>query len=233
MEGAGAAVATSRLRRLASRSREALAPEERCELCGEPIEARHRHLLDLSNRELMCACRACSMLFDREAAGGGHFRLVPDRRTRIADFTLTDADWAELRIPVDMAFFFHSSNEGRVMAFYPGPMGATESSLQLAAWEGIESANPILREMRPDVEALLVNRARGAREHWLVSIEECYRLVGLIRMHWKGLTGGQEVWHRIAEFFEDLGGNSRTVSRGGATNQPTPGRARPAGGEEA
>jgi Family of unknown function (DUF5947) len=233
MAGTGATAATSRLRRLASRSHDAPAAEERCELCGEPIEAKHRHLLDLSNRELMCACRACSTLFDREAAGGGHFRLIPDRRSRIADFALTDADWAELRIPVDMAFFFHSSREERVMAFYPSPMGATESTLQLAAWEGIESANPILREMEPDVEALLVNRARGAREHWLVSIEECYRLVGLIRLHWKGLTGGQEVWQRIGEFFRDLGSGSRTVGREGATNETKAGTGTPAGGEEA
>jgi hypothetical protein len=233
MAGTGATAATSRLRRLASRPRDATAAEERCELCGEPIEEQHRHLLDLSSRELMCACRACSMLFDRDAAGGGHFRLIPDRRLRIADFALTDSDWAELRIPVEMAFFFHSSNEGRVMAFYPSPMGATESALQLGAWEGIESGNPILREMEPDVEALLVNRARGAREHWLVSLEDCYRLVGLIRMHWKGLTGGQEVWQRIGEFFDELGASSRTVGRDGATDETRAGTGTPAGGEEA
>src|SRR5919198_109460 len=133
------------------------AAAERCDMCGEPIPAEHRHVLDLTSRELMCSCRACSLLFDRGAAGGGHFRLVPDRRLRLDDFELEDVVWERLRIPVDMAFFFHNSREGRVMAFYPSPMGPTESQLELHAWRDLEEANPVLRTMEPDVEALLVN----------------------------------------------------------------------------
>ena len=45
-------------------------------------------------------------------------------------------------------------------AFYPSPAGATESLLPLTAWEEIVRENPALREMQPDVEALLV-RANG------------------------------------------------------------------------
>jgi len=63
------------------------------------------------------------------------------------------------------------------------------------------------------VEALLVNRVRGTREHFLVPIDECYRLVGLIRMHWRGLSGGREVWEEIEQFFEELRGRSKTVGR--------------------
>jgi hypothetical protein len=58
--------------------------------------------------------------------------------------------------------------------------------------------------LEPDVEALLVNRAQGAHEHWIVPIDDCFRLVGVIRTHWKGLTGGREVWQRIPAFFEEL-----------------------------
>ena len=68
-----------RLRQLARRaSAEREARQEQCELCGEPLPPTHRHLLDLESRELMCACRACTVLFDRREAGGSHFRLVPD-----------------------------------------------------------------------------------------------------------------------------------------------------------
>ena len=199
-----------RLRRLAqggTGEREAVA--ERCDLCGEPLPEEHRHLLDLETREVSCACRACSLLFDRRAAGGGHFRLIPDRSYRLEDFELDDAAWEELRIPVDMAFFFCSSREGRVMAFYPSPMGPTESLLGLDAWTDLEAANPVLREMDPDVEALLVNRARGARQHFLVPIDECYRLVAVIRTRWRGFTGGKEVWQEIERFFGDLERRSR------------------------
>ena len=200
----------SRLRELAQRSRTAQREaQEHCELCGEPIPSEHRHVLDLSTRDLRCACRPCSLLFDRPGAGGGHFRIVPERRLRLTGFELADTAWEELRIPVDMAFFFHSSAAERVVAFYPGPMGATESLLEFSAWEAIENANPVLAGMEPDVEALLVNRARGARDSYLVPIDDCYGLVGLIRTRWRGLTGGKDVWEEIGRFFTALDRRSR------------------------
>jgi uncharacterized protein DUF5947 len=203
----------SRLRRLArSAAAEREEALERCELCGEPIPAEHRHLLDLERRELMCACRACSILFDRSAAGGGHYRLVPDRRLLVADFELDDVRWAALRIPVEMAFLFHSTEAGRVVAYYPGALGATESLLGLEAWSELEEANPVLSSLEPDVEALLVNRARGARQHFVVPIEDCYRLAGLIRSRWRGLTGGEEVWREIESFFATLQRRAKTVT---------------------
>lgn len=179
---------------------------ERCDLCGEPIPADHRHLLDLSSRELMCACQACRILFERPAAGGGgaHYRLVPDRRLVLDGFVMDDVAWARLRIPVDMAFFFWSSQAEKVQAFYPGPMGATESQLELNAWEDLVRDNPVLDTLEPDVEALLVNRARGARLYFLVPIEDCYRLAGLIRTRWRGLSGGEEVWKEIDGFFKEV-----------------------------
>lgn len=216
--------ASSRLRRLAQRSPEAerqqASAEEQCELCGELIGPEHRHLVDLSSRALMCSCRPCSLLFDQQGAGGGRYRLVPDRRLDIVGFELDDALWQNLRIPVDMAFFFHSSQAERVVAFYPGPAGATESLLELAAWRELEVANPVLEQLEPDVEALLVNRAGGARGHWVVPIDDCYDLVGLLRMHWKGLSGGQEVWAEIGGFFERLERRAKAVDREG-TRQRT------------
>jgi hypothetical protein len=66
--------------------------------------------------------------------------------------------------------------------------------------------------MQPDVEALLVNRARGARSHWLVPIEDPYRLVALIRTRWRGFTGGKEVWIEIDRFFGELDARSRSAA---------------------
>ena len=224
-------LASSRLRRLAQRPHETeQAPaEERCELCGELIPADHRHLVNLSTRALMCACRPCSLLFDQKGAGGGHYRLVPDRRLRIEGFELDDAQWQSLRIPVDMAFFFGSSSAERTVAFYPGPMGATESLLELEAWQEIVAANPVLGELEWDVEALLVNRAGEVRDHWIVPIDDCYDLAGLIRTHWRGLSGGQEVWTEIGGFFERLGRRAKTVDREGKRQQSNPPAASAAG----
>ncbi|HXE45875.1 MAG TPA: DUF5947 family protein [Conexibacter sp.] len=180
------------------------AAEELCDLCGEPLAARHRHLVDLDSRRLLCACRACAILFDRPAAGGGRLRLIPTRRRRLDDLRLDATTWARLRLPVELAFLFHSSVAGRTVAFYPSPMGATESELQLDAWDELVAANPALAELEPDVEALLVCHARGMREQWLVPIDDCYALVGLIRSRWRGFGGGEEAWQAIGRFFDDL-----------------------------
>src|SRR5205823_8771849 len=133
-------VAPSRLRRLATTgsSREAsLERRASCELCGEAIAPVHRHVVDVRARSLLCACRACAVLLARPGAGGGHFRLVPERRRLLPGFRLEDAQWSALRIPVDLAFFFHSSSVGRVVAVYPGALGATESQLELHTWDEI------------------------------------------------------------------------------------------------
>ncbi len=205
-------LATPRLRNLAQRSSaEREAATERCELCASSIPATHRHLLDLGSRELICACRPCSLLFDRDAAGAGKYKLVPERRLRLSGFGLDDLEWERLRIPVDMAFLFHNSDAKRVVAFYPGPMGPTESLLELDAWTEIEQANPVLDTMAPDVEALLVNRSRGARSYWLVPIDDCYALVGLIRTRWRGFSGGRDLWDEIGRFFAAL--DSKAMER--------------------
>jgi hypothetical protein len=67
----------------------------------------------------------------------------------------------------------------------------------------------VLFEMEADVEALLVNRIGHARgftdpEYYMVPIDECFKLVGLIRSRWSGLSGGTEVWREIGQFFSDL-----------------------------
>lgn len=211
--------AFSSLRRFAQEESEkaareaAEAAQEHCDLCNDPIPSEHRHLLEVSTREMMCVCRPCSILFHSEAASEGRYRILPDRCLFLEDFEMTDALWESLRIPVDMAFFFYSTPADRVVAFYPSPMGPTESLLKLGAWAELEKSNPVLRGMERDVEALLVNRVRGAREHFLVPMDECYSLVGLIRMHWRGLSGGREVWEEIDRFFEELRKRSKTVRR--------------------
>jgi hypothetical protein len=196
----------------------AVAGPERCELCSQPAPAEHRHLLEVAARELRCVCQPCSILFDSQAASQGRYRLVGDRRLFLADFELDDVDWEGLRIPVGIAFLLFSTPAERMAAFYPGPMGPTESLLELSTWQTLERRNPILAGPQPDVEALLVNRARGARQHFLVPIDDCFRLIGLIRTHWRGFGGGPEVWEQIERFFAALVTRSRAVSRQGSAS---------------
>jgi hypothetical protein len=139
---------------------------------------------------------------------------------RLSGFTLTDAQWDDLLIPVGMAFFFYNSAEGRIMAYYPSPAGPTESLLPLESWQELVRANPILGEIEPDVEALLVNRLKGGQAYYLTPIDRCYELVGLIRLNWRGLAGGSEVWQQIAAFFQRLQAGATPVSLAPPVEQP-------------
>jgi hypothetical protein len=178
------------------------APEERCELCSAPLGPEHDHLVELSSRRLACACEPCAILFGNQAAA--RYRRVRRRAQFLPDFRLADATWEGLQLPINLAFFMHSSAAGRVVAFYPSPAGATESLVALEAWQALVDDNPVLRELEPDVEALLVNRVGTAREHYQAGIDQCYKLVGLIRMHWRGFSGGPAVWEEIDRFFAGL-----------------------------
>ena len=175
---------------------------ERCELCGVELPKEHGHLLDVKTRRLSCACEPCSILFLHR--GASPYRRVGREVHRLPGFLMTDAEWEALSIPIGLAFFVNQLLEGRVTALYPGPAGPTESLLGLEAWQEIAARNPAIARMQPDVEALLVNRVRASRDHYLVPIDRCYELAGLIRMHWRGFSGGEEVWREIDGFFDRL-----------------------------
>jgi hypothetical protein len=180
---------------------------ERCEMCSRELAPEHQHLVEPANRKLICSCDACAILF--EGQSGTKYKRVPRRVLFLQDFQLTDGQWDGLMVPIEMAFFFKSSPHGKVIALYPSPAGPTESLLSLGVWGDVEQANPVLNGMEADVLALLVNRVAHARrsgpaEYYLAPIDECYKLVGLIRTHWHGLSGGTEVWREIGAFFAAL-----------------------------
>jgi hypothetical protein len=179
---------------------------ERCEMCSAELAAEHQHLVEPLSRQLACACDACAILFTGQI--DKKYKRVPRRIRALPDFQLTDGQWDSLMIPIQLAFFFHSTPDGRVVALYPSPAGPTESLLALDSWNEIVRDNHVLQEMEADVEALLVNRVRGASEYYIVPIDECYKLVGLIRAHWRGLSGGTEVWREIVQFNERLKGRA-------------------------
>ncbi|MCO6005570.1 DUF5947 family protein [Actinoallomurus purpureus] len=185
---------------------------ERCEICAEPLGERHGHVVNLESRALLCTCPPCHLLFTQDGAGRGRFRAVPDRHLHTRDFRMSAADWEDLQIPVRMAFFFYNSALGRDVAFYPSPGGATESQLPLDTWERVLAANPVMAGVRPDVEALLVDRCADDRfACHLVPIDACYELVGIVRLHWRGFAGGQEAWEAIDDYFAALRERGREV----------------------
>jgi hypothetical protein len=196
------------LRRFAAPPVPAEPEPERCGLCGETLTTGgHRHLVDVRNRSLVCACTACALLFTRDGAAASRYRTVPDRVLRDPAAPLTEAEWATLRIPVAIAFFFLNSSLDRIVASYPSPAGVTECELDLDAWDQIAGTHPLLRALAPDTEAILVIRG----ETFLVPVDVCYALAGTLRLNWHGFDGGAEARHALETFLTDLRRRSRDL----------------------
>jgi hypothetical protein len=190
------------LRRFA-RARQAAAPgREYCELCRSPLAPVHRHLLEMATHKITCSCDPCALRF--ELVVDGRYKLIPRDAPALPDFHLDDAQWEDLALPIHLAFLVRSTPAKRVIALYPSPAGATESLLTISAWDALVADNPVLGNMQPDVEALLVNRTGEHRLFYLAPIDACFELVGLMRRHWRGLHGGEEVWREIDAFFARL-----------------------------
>jgi hypothetical protein len=188
---------------------------ERCEMCAEAIAETHQHVVNLESRVLMCTCRGCYLLFTAEQAQL-RYRAVPDRYLSFPDFRFGAAEWDDLQIPVGLAFLFRNSVQDRVIAFYPGPAGATESELSLDAWQRMLDDHPELGQLKPDVEALLLRSADRDHEGYgchVVPIDTCYELVGRLRSLWRGFDGGREARDAITEFFAMVEQRSRPAAR--------------------
>ena len=173
---------------------------ERCDLCGTTVPSDHRHLLELDERRIVCTCEACWALRSGEA----RFAPVGNRTLWLDDFALPDDVWASFGIPIGLAFFLHSSVTDCVVAMYPSPAGATESELHLPDWRRLVDLNPVLEQLVPDAEALVVNRMAEPPQFVIVPIDRAYELVGLIKLHWEGISGGAGVEEAIAAYFERL-----------------------------
>ncbi len=188
----------SKLRKISSPKPQA--EVERCGFCGTVLSPDHRHLVDLPAMKFICSCEMC-MIINGE---NGRFTPLPQRCVQLNNFNMSDALWSDFLIPVNMAFFVKSEIKKGTVAYYPAPTGATESKLKMEAWNNLMEINPILTDMAPDLEALLVNRLGDEGQYYLVPIDSCYKLIGMIRMAWKGIFGGKEVNDIINQFFNDL-----------------------------
>ena len=171
-----------------------------CELCAKRSAPVHQHLLELEKRRVTCACEACAILFGGNARQ--RYRRIPRDVAQLRDFVMDDQEWDSLLIPINLAFFVHNSAAGRVVAQYPSPGGAMESSLDLEYWDAIVERNPVLQAVGARCRGaagephLRVRRSTTARPSISAS-----GWSGIIRTHWRGLSGGTEVWREIERFF--------------------------------
>jgi hypothetical protein len=171
---------------------------EKCEICGSGLATEHRHLLELGERRILCSCEPCIAM----RSGMDNYCPVGTRFLWLEDFELPGELWASFQLPIGLAFFFYSTGVDAVVALYPSPAGATESELHLESWEKLQALNPILENLEADAEALVINRMDDEPQYAVVPIDECYRLVGLIKSTWEGISGGSAIENAVPKFFE-------------------------------
>ncbi|HEX6837366.1 MAG TPA: DUF5947 family protein [Polyangia bacterium] len=193
------------MRALAPFARRAHARREnhaRCELCGAAVGERHAHVVEIAQHSLMCACSACAVLFRDGGGSGGRYRTVPDRVVVASVAARDEAGWARLEIPVRLAFVVRRD---RYIAFYPSPAGPVEAPLSDAAAAALAALVPSAATLEPEVEALLFQRSpAGETRAFVVPLDACYELVGLVRRHWRGFDGGDEARAAIDAFLARL-----------------------------
>jgi hypothetical protein len=200
---AGAVAGLRRFRQTpASAPRSAISTRtgERCDLCGTELPSDHRHLLQLEERRIDCACEACFAM----RSGDPEYRPTGTRVVWLDDFQMSDELWASFQIPIGLAFLMRSSGVDRVAALYPSPAGATECELYLESWNQLCADNPVLDGLETDGEALIVNRLADPAQYAIAPIDDCYRLVGIVKTRWEGISGGIGLERAIAGFFDEL-----------------------------
>jgi hypothetical protein len=177
----------------------------RCELCTLPLGDSHDHIVEIGTSGALCACRACAFLFT-SGETMSRYRTVPRRVLRDPDLALTAAAWAELGIPVGLAFCVRHTEPPRTMVRYPGPAGIVDAELDPEVWDRISAATVLADQLVPEVEALLIHGERGSHTLacYLVPITAAYELVARLRTTWRGFSGGDEAMREIATFFADL-----------------------------
>ncbi len=141
-------------------------------MCGEPIAEPHSHVASLSERRLLCTCRACYLLFTAQGAGapaaarcagagraGQRLHLHPGAVGR-------PGDSGRSRVPVPAERRRRTSRPRRRSspATRARPARPSPSSTS-SAWADIVADNPTLADVEPDVEAVLVRRNGERRLH--------------------------------------------------------------------
>lgn len=186
------------LRRFA-RMPDAASDHGACDACGVALAELHRHLLDVGRDRLACCCERCALRADP-----GRLRPLPTRVRALAGMQIPAPLWRALGIPVELAFLRRLAVGGPALAMHPGPAGATHSELSRESWDELCDLHPLLRGLEPGVEGLLASRLGGAQHYFTAPLDVGYRLVGLVRAHYRGLDGGPGLQAQLRTFFDEL-----------------------------
>ena len=121
--------------------------------------AEHKHLLDLEERRIVCVCPTCWSM----RSGDARYRPTGSRTLWLEDFDAAPTSCGRRsRSRSASRSSCARARRANVVGLYPSPAGATECELDLDAWDRLVAANPVLEDLDPDAEALIVNRLADA-----------------------------------------------------------------------
>ncbi len=123
-------------------------------------------------------------------SGEAEFRPAGVRTEWLEDFELPDEAWARFGIPIGLAFFMRTGRAGARRRLLPEPGRGDRVRDRLRRLGPGPRAQPGAERLEPDAEALIVNRIAEPHQYAIAPIDECYRLVGLIKASWEGISGG-------------------------------------------
>ena len=173
------------------------------------LAAEHSHLVEPASRQLVCSCDACSILFS-----GQQSRAIStgSQRRRVLAGLPTDRCPMGRSTSTDQPGLFHDKHAGRPRArllpesgrghrIAPGARG-------LARLGGGE---PDPRPTRAGCRSTPGQSDEQGSRVLPRPIDECYKLVGLIRANWRGLSGGSGSLGGSGQFFTRLKKRSRST----------------------
>ncbi|MBB2941033.1 hypothetical protein FB565_000737 [Actinoplanes lutulentus] len=167
----------------------------RCGVCATRTSTGGLHLVDLAQRSLVRGCADCHQ-------NPGELRPVPDRYLELPGEVTAQETWDDLHVPAGLAFVWRADD--RLLVCGPAPDRAVEHDLPVTVWERMIKRHPAFATLRPGVEALIIRRA-GA---FLVPIDACYELAGLLRTSWRGFDGARDTRGSLTMFFAKLSANA-------------------------
>ena len=191
-------------------------PAERCELCSAALAHEHPHLVEISLRQIVCACEACATLFDGMASG--KYRRVSRRAQLLANFQIDrravgkppDPHQHGVLLPIAAWKEKWSHSTPALPELWNPCFRSMPGTRSCRRTPSLASCNPISRRCS---STGWVTPTNGRRPSTIIApIDECYKLVGLIRANWKGLSGGAEVWAEIGRFFSALRAQADIIS---------------------
>lgn len=153
-----------------------------CPLCSADMELSSNHLFEVAIREVVTVCDDCALKYER--LPGGPLKSIPRETRPLLDFRMPHSISA-IQFKGNVTFLFYSTATAKIMSICPTANGPVESTVSREIWKQLIEANPVLQEMRPDVEALLMTGNEDLREFFVAPIDVCYDLVKMFRKDWR------------------------------------------------